>query len=233
MAIRIDNSGSLLTNLKNAPKIPSGASGEATQSSKTIGETPPKLVPLSYLGSLAGLFGKGGTISKLKRRLNRLKKKNNRVAPAIGTIACVDDDDLVYLGVEFLQEYHDQEDILAGVMAHEWGHSCAVKPKKEELQKMNWNELFAMRRSHEVLADEISGRLLALMGYDPENFVEFLKKTTKGTHNLKYHDSQTRAQIVLNGYHDEKRKMSLAKDLFPGSVGYKNDYHSKLIDDDI
>ncbi len=228
MSIKIDNTGTTLANLRNAPKVSAGDASPVDDAPKSIGETPPRMVAQSELGALAALFAKGGTISKLRRRLNKLKKKKCDVTAARGTIACVDGNDLVYLGVEFLEEFQDQEDVIAGVMAHEWGHSCALKPTDEEMKELNWNQIFELRRSHEVLADEISGRMLALMGYQADRFVDFLLKTTGGTHNLKYHDSKTRADIVLGGYNDELRKKKLAQDLFPGG-GYRNDYHWKLI----
>lgn len=232
--MRIEGANSALTNLRNAPKVGGRGGPVDSSNTKSIGEKPPIPVSLAEIGTLAALFAKGGTISKLARRLNKLKRKNNRVTPAKGTIACVDADGLVYLGVEFLEENHDKEDILAGVMAHEWGHTCAVKPTKEELEKSNWDEIFEMRRSHEVLADELSGRLMAMMGYDPERFIAFLHEKARGTHNLKYHDNDTRAEIVRQGHRDELRKMNLARDLFPSKNKiYRNDYDYKLIDDDV
>lgn len=235
---RIEGTNSALTNLRNAPKVNSGGPTQEGSPNKSIGETPPTILPLDKAGPIIqGLFSQGGPISKLLRKLNHLKKdklkKKLRATPALGTIACVDDDGLIYLGKEFLEKYHDQEDVLAGVMGHETGHACAVKPKQEDLNEMNWNELFAERKSHEVLADEISGRLLAMMDYPLENFLHFLTETTKGTHNLKYHDSQVRAQIVKNGYQAEKRKKDFAKDLFPGDSNFKNHYQYKLIDTDV
>lgn len=230
--MKIESGNAALSDLRNAPKVGGGQSSASTQAPKTLGETPPIIVPPEFLGELEDLFAPGGMVSKLRRRLNRLKNRKCRVVPAKGTIACIDSEDLVYLGVEFLNEFRDREDVIAGVMAHEWGHSCAVRPDEEELQKLNWEEIFELRRAHETLADEISGRLLALMGYDSEGLVTFLLRTGKDTHNLKYHDPQTRASIIRNGHADEKRKIDLANQLFPKTT-YANNYHSKLIDDEI
>lgn len=231
--MRVDAASTTLTNLKNAPKVSSRGPAQTAESSKSIGETPPKIVSLSEIGTLAALFAKGGLVSKLKRRLNKLKGKKCRVTPAKGTIACVDSDDLVYLGVDFLEEFKDQEEVIAGVMAHEWGHACALRPTKREINKLNWNEIFALRREHETLADEISGRMMALMEYKPDGLIKFLKRKTRGTHNLKYHDPKTRSQIILNGYNEEMKKIKLAKDIFPASKGYRNHFHSKIIDDEV
>lgn len=188
---------------------------------------------MDQLGSLAGLFARGGLVSRLKRKLNRLKGKKCEVVPAKGTIACVDHDDTVYLGVEFLAAYHDQEDVIAGVLAHEWGHTCAEdRPGGDDIQHLNWNEIFELRRAHEVLADEISGRLLALMGYKSDGLVNFLLGSDRGTHNLKYHSPKVRAEIIRRGHHDETRKMRLARDIF-GKSQYYNDHTSRLIEEDL
>lgn len=229
--MRIEGSNSALTNLRNAPKVGSGQVTGKTQP-KSLGETPPIRLDMSQLGPLAALFARGGLVSRLKRKLNRLKGKKCEVVPAKGTIACVDGSDTVYLGVDFLAEYFDQEDVVAGVLAHEWGHTCADRPKEGEIQHLNWNEIFELRRAHEVLADEISGRLLALMGHKPDGLIRFLLESDRGTHNLKYHSPKVRAEIIRHGHHDETRKMQLARDLFSKSH-YFNDHTSRLIEEDL
>lgn len=226
--MRIEGSSSALINLRNAPKV-SGGQAKPTDTVKNFGETPPIAMSLGEIGELASLFAPGGIVAKLKRRLNKLKGKKCKVIPAKGTIACVDSTDLVYMGVDFLREYQDQEEVIAGVMAHEWGHTCTDRPKSKDLNPLNWNEIFELRRAHETLADEISGRMLALMGFRPERLITFLKKDTGHTHNHKYHDTDTRARIILMGYRDETRKIHLANEMFP-KKSYSNDYHSVLID---
>ena len=56
--------------------------------------------------------------------------------------------------------------------------------------------------------------------------------TAKDTHNIKYHDNRTRAKIILNGFYEENRKISLAKEMFKGGL-FHNDHTSQLLDDDI
>lgn len=231
--MRIEGSNSALTNLRNAPRISTqGAEGQPQP--KSIGETPPKMVPMEELGVLASLFAKGGKVSRLKRRLNKLKNKKCKVVPATGTIACIDDNDLVYVGVEFLEAILNEEDgeaILAGVLSHEWGHACAERPDPEKVQQMNWNEIFAERRAHEAFADEMSGKLLALLGYSPDPLIRFLT-SKKDTHNLKYHEQTVRADLIRKGFQQESRKKDLAKEIFKTDT-YQNNYSSTLIDDDV
>lgn len=202
-----------------------GAEGKGQ---KTLGEAPPVRLSLQQIGQLASLFAPSGLVGRFQKRLNHLKKKNCKVVPAKGWSACVDDDDTVYLGVDLLKAFCESEpETIAGIMAHEWGHACALKPKQDELDKMNWNEIFSLRRAHESLADEIAGRLLFMMGMKPDGLLAFLE--LKETHNLKYHPSKVRAQIIREGYEAEKRKKALAKTLFSSST-YQNEYDSILLD---
>jgi hypothetical protein len=227
--MRIESTSSALINLRNAPKVSGGGASEAAEASKSLGETPPLKLSMAEIGALADLFAPGGIVSKLKRRLNRLKNKKCEVVPAKGTVACIDSNDLVYLGIEFLQEFAAQEDVIAGVMSHEWGHSCADRPTPGEIESLNWDEIFELRRAHETLADELSGRLLALMGYTPDNLIKFLQRG-KETHNLKYHSNQVRADVIRNGHAEELKKIKLANEVFP-KTAYSNHFHSKIIDE--
>lgn len=239
--MRIDplSSGGVGLTLKGLPRIGSGGTTEVA-SSKSLGETPPVVLSLDQIGSLATLFGPTGFLGRLRKRLNYLKNKKCVLVPADGTTACVDDNDVVYVGVGFLKKYlidgdgKDEkgedhgEEIIAGVLAHEWGHACALKPERKDIQKLNWNQIFELRRAHETLADETSGRLLYLMGYTPKGITDFLMRK-KDTHNLKYHAPEIRAQVIRYGFEAEKRKGVLARQLFPNST-YDNQYHSILLD---
>lgn len=213
--------------LKGAPVIRERGGPEGIEQ-KTIGETPPVRLDLDQIGGLVALFSRSGLLSRMRRKLNYLKNKKCIIVPAKGTTACVDDEDVVYIGVDFLEKYKGEEETIAGVLAHEWGHACALKPHKERLQKLNWNQIFALRRAHETLADETSGRLLYMMGYSPMGLINFLT-SGKETHNLKYHAPEIRAQVIKYGFVAEKRKAKLARQIFKKSV-YKNPYSSFLLD---
>lgn len=213
--------------LKGVPTVGAGQTTEG-QRVKTLGESPPVVLDLKQIGTLAALFKSSGLVTRLRKRLNYLKKKNCKVVPAKGTTVCVDDKDVVYLGVDFLQKYKNDAETLAGVLAHEWGHACALKPNLDDLQQLSWNQIFELRRAHETLADETSGRLLFMMGFSPEGLIGFLNKG-KDTHNLKYHHPKVRARVIRHGYEAEKKKAQLAKQLFPKS-SYKNEYQSILLD---
>ncbi|MDO8519171.1 MAG: hypothetical protein Q7T11_03290 [Deltaproteobacteria bacterium] len=226
--MRVESLVSTGTHLILRPPVVQGGGGVDSAATKSLGETPPVVLELSQIGALAALFGKTGFITRLKRRLNYLKNKKCTIVPAQGGNACVDDEDVVYVGVDFIKAYLKEPETIAGVLAHEWGHACALRPQKDSIQKLNWNQIFELRRAHETLADEISGRLLYMLGYTSDGLVRFLTRG-KETHNLKYHAPEIRAQVVRYGFEAEKRKAALAKQLFPGTT-YKTQYHSHLLD---
>lgn len=212
----------------NAPRISEKQVQTNNQNRKTIGEAPPVRLSLNQIGQLASLFAPRGMVGRLEKKLNYLLKKKCKVVPAKGTVACIDEDDIVYLGIDFLSQYQDDEETIAGVLCHEWGHSCAERPTPEELEDLNWDEIFELRRAHETLADEKSGRLLSRLGYTPRGIINFLMKG-KETHNHKYHPKKTRAKIVALGFQKEEKNKSFIRKIF-NRPGYKNEYDSILLD---
>ncbi|HBF11771.1 MAG TPA: hypothetical protein DDW49_00010 [Deltaproteobacteria bacterium] len=227
--MRIDKISSSGPNLiLNAPRPVISGRGTDQAQRKSLGETPPIVLSLDEIGKLASLFAPRGLIDRLTKRLNYLKKKNCKVIPAKGMVVCVDGQDVVYLGVDFLEAHLNDQETLAGAMSHEWGHACALRPHSDSLQELTWDEIFELRRAHETLADEICGRLLFLMGYKTDGIIRFLKKGSD-THNLKYHHPDIRAQVIRYGFESEKRKADLSKSLFKKG-SYKNDYDSTLLD---
>ena len=227
--MRIETGINLNLNRRSPVVTPPPGSPVPTTANKSLGDITPVALSLSQIPQLAALFGQYGKVGRLERRLNYLKNKACKVVPAHGTIACIDDDDIVYLGIEFLREHINDDEVLAGVLAHEWGHSCARKPSQSELNEMSWEEIFRVRKEHENLADYTAGRLLALLGYTPQGIIDFLKKHQTGGETAKYHNAETRGKIILAGFKREKELGGLASSLFPRQV-YANHYHARLID---
>lgn len=217
------------TSIRQAPVIVPGGSTPTRPLPKTLGDVAPIRLNLADLPpQIAALFDPNSKIERLKRKLNYLKNKNCRVVPARGTIACIDGQDTVYLGVDFVTEYQNDTETLAGVMAHEWGHAAARKPSQNQLDSLTWPELNAMRKEHEALADYIAGRLLALLDYNPNGLIALLRKHHK-IENHKYYSMETRARLITYGFEREKELKQLAQDIFPKQV-YANHYHSRLIE---
>jgi hypothetical protein len=195
-------------------------------SAKKWGESPPVRLSPSQAGALAALFAEDGKLNRLRKRLNTIRPKPVSIHPALGTIACIDDQLNIYVGLEFLAQNMDNDAVLAGVLAHEWGHACAEAPTSGELAAMSWEQIFELRRAHETLADEIAGRLLFHLGLPCEPLIDFITQATQ-TPSHHYHAPDLRGRIIQFGFRDEEKKSALARQMFSGT-GYQSPFVSKL-----
>lgn len=188
---------------------------------KMLGEPLPRVVdPAQLPPEVAQLFGALGMLRRIQRKLATLsRKKGGLILPAKGTIACVDDEANIYMGVEFLTANSQNEDLVAGIMAHEWGHIVSDLPKNASWDHLSWDDLFAMRREEESFADAYSGRMLHKMGYSVNPFAGFLEELSKFEDRIqthKYHSPKLRAEIVRQAFAAEMRLIESARNLFPG-----------------
>lgn len=203
-----------------------GAMGNAEEIKKILGEPIPKILdPNDLPKHLAAFFASGGLLDRLRKKLSLIsRKKGGKILPAKNTIASVDEDDNVYVGVDFLEAYGENEALVAGILAHEWGHMMSDLPKNVDWSHLTWDELFAVRRDEEGDADGFAGRALFLMGYSPEEMVTFLKEMDRRRKNKKlpshkYHNHPTRAAILRESYKAEERAMEMARKLFFSGKG--------------
>lgn len=197
------------------------ALGNAEEIRKLLGEPIPQLVdPQTLSDKIAAFFGSKGLLERLRRKLSLIsRKKGGRIIPAKNTIASVDEDDNVYVGVDFLAQYGENEALIAGILAHEWGHMMSDLPKHIDWSHLTWDELYELRRNEEGDADGFAGRAMFLMGYSAENMVAFLKemdrrRKEKKLPSHKYHNHATRAAILRESWEAELRAMEVAKKLF-------------------
>nr|HPQ80640.1 hypothetical protein [bacterium] len=198
-----------------------GAMGNAAEIRKMLGEPLPQLVdPNSLSKGIAAFFGPRGLLERLRRKLSLIsRKKGGKILPAKNTIASVDEDDNLYVGVDFLEQFGEDEDLIAGILAHEWGHMMSDLPRKVDWSHLTWDQLHALRRDEEGDADGFAGRAMFLMGYSPKAMVGFLKEMDRRRKNKKipchkYHNHATRAAILMESYEAERRAYNFAKRLF-------------------
>lgn len=202
---------------------------------KLLGDPKPEEVDLEDIPpEIAALFAQSGTLQKIRKKLESITKKQaKRLAATKGRTACVDEDDVVYVGVDFLEKYKNQEDLLAGVMAHEWGHMVSPLPTEEELTGKSYEELMAIRREDEANADGFAGRMLFLMGYSVDDMVEFLtnlEKIEKKIVSKKYHPAEIREAILKEAFAAQKRTEDTARKLLVRAhLGFSHVLKSTLI----
>ncbi len=205
-----------------------GAIGNADEIKKILGEPIPQIAdPKTIPPHIAEMFETGGLLDRMRRKLALISRKRGRkIIPARNTIASVDEEDNLYVGVDFLEKYGDNEALIAAVLAHEWGHMMSDLPRGINWSRLTWDELHAIRREEEADADGFAGRALFLMGFKPDEMIKFLKdldkKRNKNIPCHKYHNTPTRVEILKQSYDAEKRAMEVARRLFFGStVGAK------------
>lgn len=200
-----------------------GAIANADEIKKILGEPIPNIADSKTIPpAVLKMFERGGLLDRLKRKLALISRKRGRkIIPARNVIASVDEEDNLYVGVDFLEKYGGNEDLVAAIIAHEWGHMMSDLPRGINWSRLSWDELHAIRRDEEADADGFAGRALFLMGYKPDEMIKFLKKIDKERDkripNHKYHNTATRVEIIKQSYEAEARAMEVAKKIFFGS----------------
>lgn len=200
----------------------SGAMGNAEEIKKILGEPIPRVAdPKDIPPKVLAMFSSGGLLERLRKKLSIIsRKKGGKIIPAHGTIASVDENDNLYVGVEFLEQFGEDDELIAGILAHEWGHMLSDIPRGVDWSHLSWDELHAIRRDEEADSDGFAGRALFLMGYSPSAMIDFLKsldrkkKKNKELANHKYHNTATRVEILKQSWEAEKEAMEVAKRLF-------------------
>lgn len=201
---------------------------------KLLGEPVPKAVdPKNLPRELQALFATYGMLQKIKKKLEWIsKRKGGKIIPAENTIACIDGDDNLYMGVDFLLDNKNDEDLIAGIMSHEWGHLQSELTPGMDLSHLSWDDMHAVRREEEANADAFAGRSLYQMGYEVDQMIAFLENFTKIDKSVatqKYHSPQVRTEILRQAYAAQKRAMEQLNKMFGKSMGFINPVTSRLI----
>lgn len=200
---------------------------------KLLGEPLPQALKLRDLPrDLQALFGARGMLQRIKRKLEWIsRRRGGKIIPARNTIACVDEQDNIYMGVDFIKKYSDNEDVIAGIMAHEWGHMLSELAPGTDLSHLNWDQMHELRRDEEGAADAFSGRAVYQLGYDIEKvvkFIESLDKVDKKVQTQKYHDTGTRVAILREACKAQKKVVEQIRKLF-GDKAADDPERSRLI----
>ncbi len=204
---------------------------------KTFGEPIPKIADLRNHPEAAALFGPFGMVRKIQRKLTTLSRKRGKIVPAKGITASAlnaceetDNENLVFVGMEFLGRYQGEEETVAGVLSHEWGHLISEFPVGMNPDDLTWDEIFEIRKEEEAAADSYAGRMLLLMGYTPEGLCRFLGKTPSAKESLKYHSVPTRLAIVRQAFAEARRQQEQVRKMcLFDQPAYGNPFAATLI----
>ncbi len=199
-----------------------GNIGNTNEIKKMMGEPIPRLAGQGEIPKeVAEMFEPGGMLERLRKKLAQIsRKKGKKFIPAHDVVASVDEEDNIYVGIEFLERFGDDESLVAAILAHEWGHMMSDLPRGMDWSHLNWEQIYEIRRDEEGDADGFAGRALYLMGFPPDAMIDFLEmlnnkaKRKKQLPSRKYHNTATRTAILREAYAAEKRAMEVAKRLF-------------------
>lgn len=202
---------------------------------KSFGEKVPQLVDISHNPLIAPLYGPKGVAERVRRKLNTLSRKNGKIVPAKGVIASAlsstaneEGEDQVFLGVEFLEEYHQEVETVAGILSHEWGHLVSNFPFGIDPDDLTWRQIFDFRKEEEEAADIFAGKMLYRMGYFPEKLFRFLSQSRFQKDSNKYHPIPVRIALIREAFEEERHLHQQARHLFP-STSYGNPLSTQLI----
>lgn len=203
-------------------------STEGKPQAKTLGEVPPVVEQLEKHPDLTVHFAHYGLLQRLRRKLKQLTGQDAKIVLAKNTVAAADNQGVVYIGVDFLRDYQNNEALIAGVLAHEWGHLISNLQQLGSLDHLSWEEVFQLRREEEASADAFCGRMLAMMDYSADPICNFLQEAKNGADSVKYYAAPIRAAIIREAYQRHSGRKQMTRKLFPKRT-YNNPYTSQLI----
>ncbi len=222
----------LNTNIPSSRPVGGPLSSSTGANRKSIGEVPPTIVNPADYPHLEHLVSFYGVVFGIFRKLKTLTKRNNKkdkVVLAKNTVGAADNKGVIYLGVDFLEEYQNNPAVIAGVLAHEWGHLLSNIAKYGSLDNLSWDEIFAIRKEEECGADAFCGRILPLMGYSVEPIIEFLmSKKDQHKESHKYYSPEGRAEIIRQAAQATLERQKLSREMFKKGT-YTNPYNSILL----
>lgn len=215
------------TQLSNraAESVRARTSGEAAATTRTVGEQvsqslfsrpQPRLLDASEFPELAAMLV---ILNSYRRKLAQLvgdRDEDYALALAQDTIAAIDANGIIFLGVAFLQAHKHRIEVVVGALAHEIGHR-PQRMRQLQLQvprDLSPPELSALLLHEEIRADSFAGRGLAELGMPCEPLIEFLRAVSILPHPA-YLPIEQRAQVIRDGHAGRAFRAESRRKLFP------------------
>ncbi len=191
---------------------------------KNFGEKPPSPADISKDPELMKLFSQRGLVGWLEDKIKRASRHKGYIIPAEDITAMAmphipgkQDGNKVFLGTEFVRKNQSNPDLIAGVLAHEWGHLISDFLIGRNAEDMDWGRINELRREEESYADAYAGRLLYLIGHKPDDLIKHL--AAHECCSPKYFNFETRKAIILTAFNEQIRRQETAARIFAPNGG--------------
>ncbi len=138
-----------------------------------------------------------------------------RLQLADGTIAMIDKNNMIMIGIKFLMKFKDNFPVLVGAIGHEIGHRPKRWAEYKKDKPLNIAELQKLCRYEETRADLFAGRALAELGMSCEPMIKFLKDMEEGPHP-EYFPAKMRADVIREGFREQSAKAKIRQKFWPG-----------------
>jgi len=148
------------------------------------------------------LWLKEGAVEKLHEQLKSYSGKNFHIIPYKvegGGVAIPDG----YIMID-LPSVAVAEEVLVGVIAHEWGHQVLGHPKHLPVHPDKPVDSFSLQisRQNEREADAYAAKFMAKHGYNVKAFVDYLKRAPQS--NAHFFNKSTHDSVLARAAHIEK-----------------------------
>ena len=137
-----------------------------------------------------------------------------RLQLADGTIAMIDGQGTIFIGIRFLMQFKNNPEVLIGALAHEIGHRPQRWNEYKTKKTLTKIELESLCRYEETRADLFAGRALAEVNLNCDPVITFLQNIEEGPHP-EYFPASLRGEVIKEGYNEQKTKAIVRKKLWP------------------
>jgi hypothetical protein len=189
-----------------------------------FGRRPPRLVDPKKHPKLRKALRKLGALKEQIAELAGKSPDELSVALCEWSNACISREGQIAVGVELLERYQGNDDMLVAVLGHEVGHRPWTWPDIDA-SRLTLAQRNALCREEEAKADRFAGKVLADLGADPEAVCRFLVAAEgfEGKKPADYYPADVRARMIKQAFTRRKRALTDALAYYPGLAARSRD----------